>query len=354
MGQTDVYEAFAGKTPHELYNAILDMVARTHYFPQMLGEWQRFALPASAVPTYSAALRAARRALASIGDKYTRIEDPSPDMGSPSANVRYQMLSDCVGYISIATFSDHDLPKAFQTAVQKLPNARAFVIDLTNNLGGFTNECRQLMSSCLDTGVLAIARQRLPLSGESEIVNVLTPDHIDWTVRALESGAQISEKLERMPNCIKGRPVVILVNRNTASASELFAETLRHHGVAHIIGQVTKGKGIGQSFYSLPEGYLLVVTDTLICPPSGKWAGDAGIIHGAHLQHGMTPDEMVTIRSKSIRASLEYLERILGPAVWNGFQPPAPSPSGGSSLLVLGLALGAGLLIGSALNKRAA
>lgn len=65
-------------------------------------------------------------------------------------------------------------------------------------------------------------------------------------------------------------PIVVLQNRNTASAAELFCATLRDHGYATLIGETTHGKGSMQTGYKLSNGAYLTVTVASYLPPSGK------------------------------------------------------------------------------------
>ena len=65
-------------------------------------------------------------------------------------------------------------------------------------------------------------------------------------------------------------PIVVLQNRNTASAAELFAGALRDHGYATLIGETTRGKCTMQSGYRLPDGSYIKVTVADYLPPSGE------------------------------------------------------------------------------------
>jgi carboxyl-terminal processing protease len=89
---------------------------------------------------------------------------------------------------------------------------------------------------------------------------------------------------------VGNKPVVVLVNFDTASASELFTSALQDNGRIHVIGVRTYGKGIGQTLIPVGNGHRLRVTNIVGHTPSGRWLGDAGI----SVRYGITPDTEVT------------------------------------------------------------
>ncbi len=110
------------------------------------------------------------------------------------------------------------------------------------------------------------------------------------------------------------KPVVILVNFDTASASELFSAALQDNGRVHIVGVQTYGKGIGQTLIPVGNGHRLRVTNIMGHTPSGRWLGDAGI----SVRNGVVPDTVVTCsgnlligsrNDNQLRAAEEWMRR---------------------------------------------
>ncbi|MEG1930228.1 MAG: S41 family peptidase [Anaerovorax sp.] len=137
-----------------------------------------------------------------------------------TASVAFEMKANQIGYIQIISF-DGDTQVEFANARMTLLNkgAKAFVIDLRNNGGGIVN------------GAVDIANQLLPKKGP--IVHFMQQGKITETIQS--SGAEYV------------LPTVVLVNGNTASASEILVGALKDSHAAKVVGTQTYGKGIIQS-----------------------------------------------------------------------------------------------------------
>jgi carboxyl-terminal processing protease len=149
-------------------------------------------------------------------------------------SVRGQMLpSTKVGYISIASFSeqaDEQFSKQLQ-ALQK-EGMTSLVLDLRNNLGGYVDAANNIAKKFIKNGILMYT---------SDKSNELSPVKIS-------GGTNI------------GMPVVVLVNEQTASASEILAGALHDNGVAVTLGSQTYGKAQIQNIFSLSNGSALKMT----------------------------------------------------------------------------------------------
>jgi len=159
------------------------------------------------------------------------------------------MMDDGVGYVSLSGFTS-DAGKLFAQQVDKLEKAgmTSLLIDLRNNGGGYVNAAQQMAGLFIDDGVLAHLRNR---------------DGSDTPLAASGGG--------------KPYPVTILVNANSASASELFAGALQDYGIAKIVGTKTYGKGVVQSIYPLESGGVIKVTVQEYFTPNGNKVDKVGL-----------------------------------------------------------------------------
>ena len=172
-------------------------------------------------------------------------------------NISSALLEDNIGYIKIDMF-DSNIAKDFGTHLNKLidKNIKGLVIDVRDNPGGDYDQ------------VVAIADRLVP---EGQIVY---RDN-----RARDREEERSDKTEH------GMPLAILVNGNSASASEVLSGAVKDHKKGTLIGTTTFGKGLVQVVFSLDDGSGLKVTIAKYFTPSGV------CIHGT----GIEPDIVVEV-----------------------------------------------------------
>ena len=174
-----------------------------------------------------------------------------------------------VGYIRLKQFNataTKDMRQAVKDLEEK--GAQGYVLDLRSNPGGL------LMAS------VEIARQWL---NEGTIVSTKTRDGIQDVKRA--NGRALTTK-----------PMVVLVNEGSASASEILSGALQDNNRAVLVGQKTFGKGLVQSVRGLSDGSGMTVTIAKYLTPSGR------DIH----KHGIDPD--VTAKMTELEAQRLKLE----------------------------------------------
>ncbi len=174
-----------------------------------------------------------------------------------------------VGYIRLKQFTA-TAAKDMRLALQDLESkgAQGYVLDLRSNPGGL------LVAS------VEIAREWL---NEGTIVSTKTRDGIQDIKRA--TGRAITDK-----------PLVILVNEGSASASEILSGALQDNHRAVLVGQKTFGKGLVQSVRGLSDGSGMTVTIAKYLTPSGR------DIH----KHGIDPD--VSVKLTDLEAQRLKLE----------------------------------------------
>ena len=164
-----------------------------------------------------------------------------------------------IGYIQVTSF-DEDCSKEFKAKFEELKekSIKSLIIDLRNNGGGIVQEA------------LSIADYIVP-KGNSLMI----------TVNKIEN--EVIERAKQDP--IIDMPVVVLVNENSASASEILVGALRDNGVAKIVGTKTFGKGVIQEVLKLKDGSALKLTTEEYFTPNKTKINKIGI----------EPDEVVEL-----------------------------------------------------------
>lgn len=166
--------------------------------------------------------------------------------------MKWEMLDNNIAYIKIYQFTSN-LPDKFKDAVSGLlkSNAKKIVIDLRNDPGGY-----------LETAV--------------DIVSWFTPKG-SVVLREEFKNGQKDEYVSRGYSAIANLPVVVLVNKGSASASEIMAGALRDNRGIKLVGETTFGKGSVQEVESFRDGSSLKVTVAKWLTPSGVSINEEGL-----------------------------------------------------------------------------
>ena len=146
--------------------------------------------------------------------------------------VESRIVGNKVGYISVSSFSSGVAAK-FASALHALEGQKisGLIIDIRDNGGGYLNECLDMLSNFIPHGTALWTKEA---GGELNAVAV--------------NGGSVSY------------PIVVLVNGDSASASEIFSAAMQENKAALIVGTKTFGKGLIQRSWDLSEGYELKVT----------------------------------------------------------------------------------------------
>jgi len=160
----------------------------------------------------------------------------------PSVDLKYEIRPG-VGYIHLTQFQE-TTGEEMTNAIEGFSNLKGLVIDLRNNPGGLLSQAVDVCDHLLTKGQ-GIVSQR----GRAY------PDQ-NYTATHGNSG--------------KAFPIVVLVNRGTASAAEIVSGALQDHDRALIVGETTFGKGMVQTVYNLSENTGLALTTYHYYTPSGR------------------------------------------------------------------------------------
>ena len=167
-----------------------------------------------------------------------------------------------IGYIRLKSFnenSDNQFLKSIKK-FEKNSKIKSYIIDLRNNPGGLLTQAINITDFFLDDG---------------EIVST--------------KGRKISETRKffaRRGDEIKGKPIIILINNGSASASEIFAGALKDHKRAIILGENSYGKGSVQSIIPLRNGGGMRLTISKYYLPSGKSISEVGVTPDILVEEG--------------------------------------------------------------------
>lgn len=188
--------------------------------------------------------------------------------------VECALLEDGVGYIRLIGFAGHVVQET-KDALANLTEqgAEKLVLDLRDNPGGSLDDV-------LDVADLFLERGQLIVSIRSRI--------------------EETETYYAKTDAVWNGPVVVLINENSASASELLSGAMQDHARATVVGTQSFGKGIVQTYFQLPanKGWVKLTTDAYYTP-------NDICIHGV----GITPDVVVELPEEYRGAALESLTR---------------------------------------------
>jgi len=171
------------------------------------------------------------------------------------ASVHKEFLSPSYGYVRISQFSENTA-RELSRAVDELQDAndgmlQGLVLDLRNNPGGVLDAAVDVADLFLNSGVIVTA-----------------------------DGRSIDSRFSRSAHrgdILDGASMVVVVNKGSASASEIVAGALQDHNRALVVGTETFGKGLVQTVVPLSKGRAIKLTTSRYYTPSGDSIHDVGI-----------------------------------------------------------------------------
>jgi carboxyl-terminal processing protease len=189
-----------------------------------------------------------------------------------------EMLDNDIGYIRLREFgslASDELTKDLEELLAQ--NPRGIILDLRFNPGGWLDQALKVSDIFLDDGVILTQRWK---NGSEQVFEA-------------EAGG-IGEEI----------PLVVLVDRGSASASEIVSGALQDQGRAILIGEKTFGKGAVQTVHTLSDGSQLMVTSAMWFTPNDR------LIHGEGLSPDIEvpyPEELEEGEDPQLERAIEYL-----------------------------------------------
>ena len=183
-----------------------------------------------------------------------------------------------IGYIQISTFISTSTPNEFLEALENTQKAKGLIVDLRGNTGGLLTNAVFIANLFIEKG---------------KLVSIVGRNGYRYDVMAQDTNLKID------------KPIILLVNGASASASEILSGAMKDYHKAKILGTKTFGKGMVQKIIPMPNQTGLNLTIAKYLTPKGKDINKKGI----------TPDIEVKFTQKDINAKkdiqLETAKNIL-------------------------------------------
>lgn len=200
-------------------------------------------------------------------------------------SVSSQMLENNIGYIQISEFQSKTAEQ-FESALSSLKDqgAQSLIVDVRGNGGGLVDSVVAILDDILPEGTVVYTEDKY---GNRQDYTSSGDTYLDM-------------------------PIAVLVDQNSASASEIFAGAIKDYNYGTLIGTKTFGKGIVQTVFSLPEGDAIKITTAKYFTPDGNYIHGVGIEPDIELEYqfmGGENDEYSVDFDNQIQKAIEVLSK---------------------------------------------
>jgi len=189
-------------------------------------------------------------------DEYLDFDVERADITLPS--VDYELLDNGIGYLLIDAF-ETDTAHQFELAVEEMTaqGMQALILDVRYNPGGMINSVVDIADAILPEGLVVYVEDK---AGNRQDFTSDGENYLDI-------------------------PIVVLINEDSASASEILAGAIKDYEYGTLIGTTTFGKGIVQTIFPLREGDALKLTTAKYFTPNGNYIHKVGIAPDIELEY---------------------------------------------------------------------
>jgi carboxyl-terminal processing protease len=208
--------------------------------------------------------------------------------------VYFSMLPNRIAYIYVGVFGDAT-PREFDAALERMQaaDARAYVLDVRNDGGGIVDTAISLVAHFVASGPI---------------------------VSVQSNGGKV-QTVEANDTAISPKPIVVLVNKYSASAAEIAAAALQESGVAKLVGNRTFGKGVVQTVTRFPDGSAIKITTGRYLTPLNHDINHAGIRPDVEVVENPRAQFGIVAKDAQLARAVDILQTTLAA------QTPATSPS---------------------------
>ena len=197
--------------------------------------------------------------------------------------VKQKMTPEGYDYIRLSDFGDTSADEIHKALLAgKAKGAKGYILDLRDNGGGLLDAAVKISSFFIPSGPIVSTINR---QGQKDTANATG---------------------EAIPGL---SPLVILVNKYTASASEITSGALQDDKLAYLIGTKTFGKGVVQSIYPMPDNGALKITTARYVTPLGRDIQHKGIMPDQVIAQSPDPSIIETRKDAQLNAAKAYLKR---------------------------------------------
>ncbi len=168
-------------------------------------------------------------------------------------SVEAKVLKETIGYLRLKSFNSNSSKQLIKKIeeFEKAKKPHGYILDLRNNPGGLLTQAINITDFFLDDGEIVSTKGR----------------------KTIENRRFFARKGDKL----NGKPLIVLINNGSASASEIVAGALKDHKRAIILGEKTYGKGSVQSIIPLSDGGGIRLTVSKYYLPSGNSISEVGV-----------------------------------------------------------------------------
>ena len=203
-------------------------------------------------------------------------------------SIHSKMLKEKIGYIQISDFDDES-PKQFETALNQLEkeNMQGLIVDVRNNGGGSLTAVVSMLDRMLPKGTLLTVKEK----------------------------NQKDEVYKSTDEKSFNKPCIVLINENSASASEVFAGAMQDRKAATLVGVTSYGKGVVQSIYSLENscGGGLRLTTAKYYLPSNRCIHEVGLTPDIEVKYTGDKEKYKESTDNQLSTAIEEMEKKIEP-----------------------------------------
>lgn len=185
-----------------------------------------------------------------------------------------------IGYIRLSSFISRNAASEFRSILEQGYNKKGFIIDLRSNPGGLLSNAIYISDMFLDGGVI-----------------VSTVDRDGY-----------KEFQKATKGTVTNKPVVILINKGSASASEIFSGAMKDNGRAILVGEQSFGKGLVQEINKLPYEAGINITIQKYLTPNGTDINKKGITPDIIVK--LTEEDVKNKDDVQLKKAIEVMQRV--------------------------------------------